>query len=183
MSKFWKIVLLVVVIFLLLLLFIARVYIVIWEIDRMINQKRAQGHSVAQRIVYWKTGWQIFKENWLYGVGTGSAQIAFREMYERNDSKLSQENRLRAHNQFLSMGVYFGVFGLIILLLGFIAPFMLLKNANSFVYVGFAIVLYASMLNEDTLETQVGLTLYAIFHMLLLYGVESLPEAFSSTKE
>lgn len=160
-----------------------RVYIVIWEIDRMINQKGVQGHSVAQRLVYWKTGWEIFKENWLIGVGTGSAQKAFKDMYERNDSKLSQDNRLRAHNQFLSMGIYFGVFGLAILLLSFIAPFMLLKNANSFVYIGFAIVLYASMLNEDTLETQAGLTLYAVFHMLLLYGVESISSAFASTDE
>jgi len=158
-----------------------RIYTVIWEVDRMINEKGVQGHSVTQRFVYWKTGWKILSEHAIFGVGTGDAPTAFEEMYDRTGSKLSEKNRLRAHNQFLSIGILLGLVGLVVFILSILSPFLFLRNANSFIYIGFAIILYASMLNEDTLETQVGVTLYAFFHMFLLYGVSSLSGVFSKT--
>jgi O-antigen ligase len=147
----------------------------------MIHEKGVQGHSVTQRIVFWKTGWQIFKEHWFLGVGTGDSSSAFEEMYNRTDARLSEQNRLRAHNQFLSIALTLGIVGFLIFLVSIAAPFLLLKNANSFLYIGFSIILYASMLNEDTLETQVGVTLYAFFNVFLLYGVRSLSGSLAST--
>lgn len=151
-----------------------RLYTVIWEFDRMLNEKRVQGHSVTQRIVFWKTGLRIFKENWLFGVGTGDANAQFDSMYDRLGVKLTGKYRLRAHNQFLTIGITFGALGLLIFLSGAILPFFTLKNANSFLYIGFAIIIYASMINEDTLETQAGVTLYSFFNSLLLFGSQSL---------
>lgn len=158
-----------------------RIYTVIWELDRMINEKRVQGHSVTQRFVYWRTGWDIFKKHWLFGVGTGGAPHAFEKMYESSDSNLSEQNRLRAHNQYLSVGILLGAVGMLLFAFSILAPFLLLKNANSFLYIGFSIVLYASMLNEDTLETQVGVTLYAYFNFMFLYASRSLSDALSNT--
>ena len=40
----------------------------------------------------------------------------------------------------------------------------------SFVYVAFFLIIVGSMFTEDTLETQAGLTLFAIMNSLLLYG-------------
>ncbi|MDB9710217.1 hypothetical protein OAB13_10010, partial [Salibacteraceae bacterium] len=60
-------------------------------------------------------------------------------------------------------------------------PFITMKSANSFLYIGFAIVIYASMLNEDTLETQTGVTLYAFFNVLLLFGIQALSEDDSTS--
>lgn len=159
----------------------SRIYTVIWEVDRMINEKRVQGHSVTQRFVYWRTGWHILKENWLVGVGVGDAPGAFEEMCERTGSNLSEQNRLRAHNQYLSVGILLGLAGMVLFILSILAPFLLLKNANTFLYIGFSIVIFASMLNEDTLETQVGVTLYAYFSFLLLYASRSLSDSFSMT--
>ncbi|MEX2597306.1 MAG: O-antigen ligase family protein [Salibacteraceae bacterium] len=147
-----------------------RVYTVIWEFDRLMKEKNVQGHSVTQRLVFWKTGWQIFKNNPLIGVGTGDVNISFQEMYDKVGIKLQQPYRLRTHNQFLTFGISFGTIGLLIFLASVILPFIQLKNANSFLYIGFSIILYTSMINEDTLETQAGVTLYAFFNALLLFG-------------
>jgi hypothetical protein len=147
-----------------------RVYTVIWEFDRMMKEKRVQGHSVTQRLVFWQTGWEIFKEHWLFGVGTGDINLSFDDMYDRMNIKLLPEYRLRTHNQYLAIAISFGMFGVVVFLLSILLPFFLNAKANSFLYIGFSIILYASMLNEDTLETQNGVTLFAFFNALLLFG-------------
>lgn len=151
-----------------------RVYTVIWEFDRMVQEKRVQGHSVTQRLEFWKAGQAIFKEHFIAGVGTGDLISAYRDMYDVLGSDLTQEHRLKSHNQYLSIGIAFGVFGLILFLISAALPFFLHSNANSFLYIGFCIILYLSMLNEDTLETQAGVTLYAFFNALFLYSLKAL---------
>lgn len=151
-----------------------RIYTVIWEIDKMIREKRVQGHSVTQRFVYWRTGWQIFKEQWLIGVGTGDVDWAYKDMYDRLDSRLTEKYRKRSHNQYLNILVTFGILGFLIFIVSAVLPFLRIKHTNSFLYIGFCIILYASMLNEDTLDTQIGVTLYALFNALLLYATSGL---------
>ena len=150
-----------------------RVYIVIWEFDRLLKEKGVQGHSVTQRIVYWQTGWEIFKEHALIGVGTGDVELSFHDMYDRMGIELLPEYRKRTHNQYLALAVSFGVLGLVIFVVSALIPFFLKRSANSFLYLGFSIILYTSMMNEDTLETQIGVTLYAFFNVLLLFGMKS----------
>ncbi|HAW19014.1 MAG TPA: hypothetical protein DCX14_02430 [Flavobacteriales bacterium] len=148
-----------------------RIYTVIWEIDKMVQEKEVQGHSVSQRFEYWSTGWQVFLENPIIGVGTGDLGIGYHDMYDRLDSKLSEKYRLRSHNQFLNFMVCFGLIGFLLILVAFAWPFAKLTHANSFLYIGFSIIMYASMLNEDTLETQVGVTTYAFFNAFFLYSL------------
>ena len=158
-----------------------RIYTVIWEFDRLMNEKRVQGHSVTQRLVFWNTGWEIFKENWLIGVGAGDINNAFEDMYNKLEIKLQPEYRLRTHNQYLAIGVAFGCVGLIIFFSSIGLPFLLSENANSFIYIGFSIILYASMLNEDTLETQSGVTLFAFFNSLFLFRERYVSEPADKT--
>jgi len=147
-----------------------RLYTIIWEFEQMMHEKNVQGHSVTQRLIFWKTGWSIFRENDLIGVGTGDVKNAFIDMHERMNSKLSQEYRLRTHNQYLTFAITFGSIGLVWFIVMALLPFFNLPHANSFLYIGFALVMYTSMLNEDTLETQTGVTLFAFFNAILLYG-------------
>lgn len=151
-----------------------RVYTVIWEFDRMMNEKGVQGHSVTQRLLFWRTGFKIFKEHWALGIGTGDINTSYEKMYNKSNSDINKKYRLRTHNQYLAFGITFGIFGISIFLLSIALPFLTMKSANSFLYIGFAIVLYASMLNEDTLETQSGVTLYAFFNVFFLYGIQTL---------
>jgi O-antigen ligase len=158
-----------------------RIYTIIWELDKMFNEDRVQGHSVTQRFEFWKTAWSIFQKNWIIGVGSGDANLEFDQMYDDLNSNLAEKFRLRSHNQFLTIGVRLGSLGLLVFLISIVLPFLRTKSANSFLYVGFAIILYASMLNEDTLDTQVGVTLYAMFNSFLLYSGSGLKRLSSKT--
>ena len=127
------------------------------------------GHSVVQRLEFWKAALQIIKENPLLGVGTGDVKNAFEDQYTKMNSPLAKEWRLRSPNQFLAITVAFGFIGLILFLITLIFPLIADKNFNTYLYLMFFVIGFLSMISEDTLETQAGVTFFAFFNSLLLF--------------
>ncbi len=127
------------------------------------NNEDPNGHSLLQRLEFWRAAIAIIKNNWLIGVGTGDVQIAFNKEYSLNNTKLKPENRLRAHNFYLTNIVTFGLVGLIIFIV-FISVFIKLQLKNKDILgLLFIIVFCVTALIEDTIETQLGATLFAFF--------------------
>jgi len=126
------------------------------------------GHTIRQRMEYWKTAFRIIQQNWLLGVGTGDVQDAFDKQYETDHSKLNKENRLRAHNSYLTSWVSFGIAGI----LAFLAMIVLFIRANlrakSYLAIMFMLVAAITFLFEDTLETQTGVSFFAFFYGLFI---------------
>ena len=147
-----------------------RVYEIIWELHNYRHGANPQGHSVSQRFEFWKAGFAIFKEHPLIGVGTGGAKKAFAEHYDKIQSPLSEEFRLRAHNQYLTVMVTHGIIGLSWFMFAFIYPFFSERKWSDFLYLMFLSIALLSMLNEDTLETQAGVTFVVFFNALLLFA-------------
>ena len=127
------------------------------------NNEDPNGHSLLQRLEFWRAANAIIKNNWLIGVGTGDIQIAFNREYSLNHTKLKPENRLRAHNYYLTNIITFGIIGLIIFC-AFIIVFIRfqLKNKNILGLL-FISVFCVTALIEDTIETQLGATIFAFF--------------------
>ena len=107
----------------------------------------------------------------MIGVGTGDINQAYADKYESLNSMLVPQFRHRAHNQFLAIFVTFGVIGFIWFLISLIYPGLKMKKMYRYHYFVFWITLMLSMLVEDTLETQMGVTLFAFFNALLLFGI------------
>jgi hypothetical protein len=126
------------------------------------------GNSLLQRVEHWKAAIDIIGTNWVFGVGTGDVQAAFDESYARNNSKLDHKHWNRAHNQFLTFWVSFGLFGFFIFLFFWKYVFVLFYNNKNFLGICFTFIAVASFLSEDTIETQQGVTFIALFIGLLL---------------
>ncbi|TNF48655.1 MAG: hypothetical protein EP305_04895 [Bacteroidetes bacterium] len=131
---------------------------------QLLNQEDPNGHSLLQRLEYWKTGLRILQRNWFIGVGTGDVQQSFDQQYEADKSKLLPERRLRAHNQFLTFGITFGFFGLLLFILMLWHYFKIGLQHISFLTVAFIFIAASTFFIEDTLETQTGATLFAFFY-------------------
>lgn len=129
----------------------------------------ANGSSVFQRVEYIKASLNIIKKNPILGVGTGDISNAFNDYYEETASKLNEENRLRSHNQYLAITVAFGIIGLLWYLFSLLYPLSEKKNRN-YLYIIFLAIMLLSMLTEDTLETQIGVTLFAFFNSFLVFA-------------
>lgn len=154
-----------------------RIFRSIYEIDHYINYNQVDGFSVAMRLEYWSNTWQLIKERPLLGVGTGDIKNAIEKQYEKGQSNLSEVFQKRTHNQYLSIWLGMGLFAFIYLLLVLFYPAFIKGNSRNLVW-SFLIIAGVSFITEDTLETQAGVTFFALFYSLMCCT----PISFSKSK-
>lgn len=131
----------------------------------------AKGHTLFQRFELWKAAFGIIKENIWYGVGTGDMVYEYENQLSKMNSDLKGQN-LRAHNQYLSIFSCFGILGFIIFISILISPLFYKKKSLKFIFISFFIIISISMLTEDTIESQAGVTFFAFFYTFYLINVK-----------
>lgn len=145
--------------------FMARLYGLKHQIE---HPENPNGHSLLQRLEYWKAARSIIRENWLLGVGSGDVDESFKTYYATHSTLLLPELQLRAHNQYMTSWISSGIFGFI----GFLVWWILFLRAGwkkrSFIVVAFAGIALSSFLIEDTLETLMGVAFISLFYGLLV---------------
>ncbi|HKK60042.1 MAG TPA: O-antigen ligase family protein [Salinivirga sp.] len=155
----------------------ANLYRIFWELERYEEGKNPSGHSIIQRIYYLEAGWNIFNANPIFGVGTGDVQDAFDQYYEETNSKLIHKRRLRAHNQFLTIMLTFGVVGFVVFMWALFYPafYAGLRKKLNLPMLIYLVIVILSMLNEDTIETQAGALFFTFFYVFFLWGIKERP--------
>ena len=147
-----------------------RIYKVIWQWYYYSIGHNPEGNSVTQRMEFWKTGWWIACNHWVMGVGTGDVPSAFEEAYQATDTELKERYRYRAHNQYLTILLTFGVPGFLWFLLALWLPPVLEGRMGDFSFLAFFTIATVSMINEDTIETQAGVTFVVFLYCMLLWA-------------
>lgn len=163
----------------------ARLMSILLEYNNYRRTGDPSGHSVMQRVEYWRTAYRIIEENFWFGVGTGDMNIAFQQEYNSMNSKLSFDWRLRTHNQYLSIWVGLGIIGFLWFLFVLFYPPIHLHAFKNIYYFIFFIAFVISMLTEDTIETQAGVTFYVFFNSLFLFlynGPDNITQRIKSSK-
>lgn len=140
-----------------------------WEYWNYIEGGNPKGHSFMQRLELWRAGWSLAKNNMLYGVGTGDIKNEFAKKLTEINSPL-KETSLRAHNQYLTILITFGIPGLVLFIAGLAAPVIIMKRRVNYIFLIFLIICLMSMFIEDTLETQVGVSFFSLFYVLLIHS-------------
>lgn len=126
------------------------------------------GMSELQRIEYYKATFSIIKNSWLTGVGTGDVDDAFNSSYNRTHVQLDTIHRGSSHNQYLYMGVAFGIPG-VLLFIAWLLFLLFYKQAYAdFLFAAFFFIMTVSMLTEDTIRHQAGVNFCAFFIVLFL---------------
>lgn len=108
------------------------IYRNIWEIYNYLNGNNPQGNPLSQRLLFWDIGYTIFIENWQYGVGTGDLQSAFDHKYTQLPMVIEDRYQLHTHNQFLTIGITFGVLGLVYFIIMLLSGFLIQPNARNY---------------------------------------------------
>lgn len=148
---------------------------IIFEWDNYMQGNAPFGNSMAQRIEYWRLGWNIFSSSWITGVGTGDVQQSFDNEYNNLNYEVEDRYKLRAHNQFLTIAIATGIPGLLIFLALLFYPVFRYRKKMILVYRSFFLIAALSFMWEDTLETQAGIFFVAFF-TACLYNVQQLME-------
>lgn len=132
--------------------------------EKYLDGYGTQGNSIMQRYELIKASINIIKKSPLTGVGTGDIPQVFHNQLVEMNSDL-KNTRLRSHNQFLSITIGFGIPGLLFFLITLFYPSI--HSRFDFRLTAFTFIVFISMLNEDTIETQAGVTFFAFFMTFL----------------
>ena len=150
--------------------FRARMHQILYEYSILKKNGNPSGHSVTQRLEFWKAAVGVIKAHPLTGVGTGDIEIALDAQYQKMQSPLELRWRLHAHNQYLSIFMAFGIFGFAYFIFSLLFPLYKRVHPPDYFYIIFWLLAIFSMLTEDTLETQAGATFFAFFNALFLFA-------------
>ena len=150
--------------------FYNRIYEIVWEADVYHKGGNPSGHSVTQRLEYYKMARQIIGEHFWFGNGTGGYHEAYESKYDKNKFFQDQEYRQRSHNMLLSYWIDFGLFGLVYICFALIAPVFIEHRTKSYLLLIFLLIVFLSFLNEDTLNNHDAISFFAFFYPLYLYS-------------
>ena len=146
--------------------FKVRFYENLWEIIGYLRCKQGLG-SVPQRFEAWEASLYAIRTHPWFGVGTGDVKDAFLQALQETDSPI-EGILVRSHNQYISFCMAFGVIGLLVILFSLLYPPFATKR-KSMLYGIFLLIVLVSMLADDPLERQDGVSLFAVFNSLFLF--------------
>lgn len=151
----------------------ARLSETLFEYGQYRRRNNPNGGSLSQRIEHTRASLYLIKKHPIIGVGTGDIPSAYQQAYDEIQSPLEPQFRNKAHNQYLSIAVGFGLIGLLWFLVVLLFPFLCSKQNRSYFYTLFLVILLISMLPEDTIESQAGVSFYAFFNSLFIFAFKS----------
>jgi hypothetical protein len=140
---------------------------IVFEYQTFKSGENPSGHSVFQRLEYYKAAKFIIQQNLLFGVGQGNVKQAYREAYTQTSPSLDEKVQHAVHNQFLSYWIAAGVFALLSFFLYFF--FMWKVACKNTLALAFVILAFLSCLTEDTLTTQPGVAFFAFFSTFFFF--------------
>jgi O-antigen ligase len=138
-----------------------------FEYQTFQSGENPSGHSVFQRLEYYKVATFIIEKNVIFGVGQGHVKEAYQKAYERISPNLDEKVQHAVHNQFLSYWISSGIFALIAFILYFV--FMWKRARANAVALSFVVIAFLSCLTEDTLTTQPGVAFFAFFSTFFFF--------------
>jgi O-antigen ligase len=147
-----------------------RIYNILWQLDVYAKGSSPSGHSITQRFEYLKYGLILAKRNFWFGTGSGDIDDEYKSLYIERRSTLEPQYRHRAHNQYLTFYVSFGVLGAIICLIAWFYPVFSDYKTKSYYFLVFFLIASLSMLTDDTMETTTGVVFISYFYSLYLWG-------------
>ncbi len=147
-----------------------KIYEILWQAERYKSGETPDNKSILQRLEFLKAGKEIIKRNFWSGVGTGDIKDAYEKQYADMHSRLSEKHRLRSHNQYITIFATFGVFGFLWFVFALIYPVVKTKKYKDYLFMISFLTVILSMFNEDTLETQMGATIFAFFLSFFMFA-------------
>jgi len=141
----------------------------------VLDQDSSLGRSwggKAIRVAIWTCSFDMIKEHWITGVGTGDVQDSLQKTYEnRKFYFASMYNRYNAHNQYLQILLATGIPGLAILIACILYP---LWNYRRYftgnIYLLFLLLFAIIGFTETILEVNKGIMWYSFFNSIFAFG-------------
>lgn len=140
---------------------------IVFEYQTFQSGENPSGHSIFQRLEYYKAAKFIIERNVLFGVGQGNVKSAYSEAYKQTSPALDVKVQHAVHNQFLSYWISAGILAIFSFMLYFY--FMWKQGRVNELALAFVIIAGLSCLTEDTLTSQPGVAFFAFFSSFFFF--------------
>ena len=144
-----------------------RIELTLDDINVLQTERDRNWHSVSMRVDAFNNGLDVFKDNWLLGVGIGDVDTAVQSAYIKNESQLQRVNRKKPHHQFLENGIQSGILSPIILWGILLIPIFLRRYRNPLL-VCLLLVFMVAMQFESLLERQSTVIIFVLIYCHVL---------------
>ena len=124
------------------------------------------GNTMDLRMAIFTVGIKLFKENPIFGHGTGDINDVLINGYKKEGFIKGYNRKYNCHNQFLQFLLAFGLIGLLIFLVVLFLPMAYAFSVKNYLYIFFILMLCFNFLFELILETKAGVEFYAYFNVL-----------------
>ena len=147
-----------------------RYYQVVYELQVFLDHGNASGHSLFQRLHYYRAAGHIIRTSFPFGVGIGNVKSHYTQAYLVTKSNIDANHQHAVHNQFLSYLISGGILALLLFLGYFVFAWkesIIMGVFEASLTKVFLLLAFASCLSEDTLTTQPGVAFFAVFTAVL----------------
>jgi len=149
--------------------FESRIYHVYWQLKIYRETGNPTAQSFSQRVEFLKAAKILARQHFWTGVGSGDVMDSFKNTLKSMDSKLDQRYYNRVHNQYIVELIALGFFGFIAFMVILIYPAIKFKIWKNYLITIFYLVTIVSFFTDNPLETQLGVSYFAVFYSILMF--------------
>ncbi len=135
------------------------------EVGAWASQEPKAGNTIEQRDMIIDCSINVFLDHWLTGTGNRYSQPALNECYQSKGFIIDSQSSFNAHNQYLSMGINYGIVGLLLFLGCLVLIFRKVFKFPVGIYFGIAVLIF--LMSESMLERQMGVYTVGLIALLL----------------
>lgn len=130
-----------------------------------------ESYSDSERWISLKTGWMMWLDKPLLGVGAGDLPRETERLIAQYFPKYLETPKL-PHNQFLYILAGTGLLGLLLSLVAFYAPLCYDRYRRYYLFMAFQVMVFVSFLVEYTIETAMGVAWYLFYTLWFMRMAE-----------
>ncbi len=139
-----------------------------WDLKSYFNNQGV-GYSDSERILSYKAGWVLIKQNPLLGTGIGDLRQCMKDTYLE---ELNHKGDKYPHNEYLFHFTGMGVVGLLLLMITLLFPIWYYRKEMDIFFFTFQCVFMLAFLVENTIERQQMIAYYLFFSLCGLAYME-----------
>ncbi len=143
--------------------FKTRVHYVLYDRENWKAENFSGNYSDGNRILSMRSGWYVFRQNWLTGVGYGDIKNETGKWYDEYAPAVPLSERYLPLNQWLASGSGAGIAAVLLFSIVILLPFFSgqwRKNKQALAFILFMNIIF---LYECTIDDQFGVFLFSFF--------------------
>ena len=147
---------------------------VVSGLKKDLTQSPLENEILEPRIVRWGCAWDLVTQKPILGFGSGTEKKMLKELYFERKLFNSYLNELNAHNQYLSIWIKTGVWGLLFFLLTLGYGFWKAIMHRDALFFSFMTLVAIACFSENLLDVNKGIFFYAFFFCFFVYTANPL---------